>query len=48
MRFATQYPVLGIDLHSRSLYVCVMDEQGDILFHRNMPNNFDIFKKYIH
>ena len=50
MRFAkvdAQY-YCGIDLHSRSMYVCVMDKQGEIVFHRNMPNNFEIFKKYIH
>lgn len=49
MRFAkvdAQY-YCGIDLHSRSMYVCVMDKQGEIVFHRNMPNNFDIFKKYV-
>ncbi|NIV96658.1 IS110 family transposase [candidate division KSB1 bacterium] len=37
----------GIDLHSRSMYVCVMDREGEIRFHRNLPNNFDIFHKYI-
>jgi transposase len=25
-----------------------MDKQGEILFHRNMPNDFDIFNKYVH
>lgn len=37
----------GIDLHSRSMYVCVMDREGEILFHRNLPNKFDIFYNYI-
>jgi transposase len=37
----------GIDLHSRSMYVCVMDRQGSILYHRNMRNDFDIFKHSI-
>ncbi|RMD92483.1 MAG: hypothetical protein D6813_05845 [Calditrichaeota bacterium] len=50
MRFAkvdSKY-YCGIDLHSRSMYITVMDKDGEILFHRNMPNNFDIFKKYVH
>jgi len=37
----------GIDLHSRSMYISVMDKEGEILFHRNMPNDFDIFKNYV-
>lgn len=35
----------GIDLHSRSMYVCLMDKEGNILLHRNMQNDFDHFKK---
>lgn len=49
MRFAkveSKY-YCGIDLHSRSMYISVMDKEGEILFHRNMPNNFDIFNKYV-
>jgi hypothetical protein len=34
----------GIDLHSRSMYICVMDKQGNILLHRNMDNNFNEFQ----
>jgi hypothetical protein len=26
----------GIDLHARSMYVCVLDPQGEIVLHRNM------------
>lgn len=37
----------GIDLHSRTMYVCVMDPSGQILFHRNMKNDFAIFKKHV-
>ena len=29
----------GIDLHARSMYVCVMDREGKILVHRNIRNN---------
>jgi len=28
----------GIDLHARSMYVCIMDRSGEIKFHRNMQN----------
>jgi len=33
----------GIDLHARVMYLCIIDQKGDILLHRNMkaqPNNF--------
>ncbi len=40
----------GIDLHARSMYVCIMDRSGEIRFHRNMPNDFalltDVLKPY--
>ena len=37
----------GIDLHARSMYVCIMDREGKILFHRNMKNDFAIFKESV-
>jgi len=49
MRYAqinAQY-YCGIDLHARTMYVCVMDKKGNILLHRNMDNNFNEFKKYL-
>ncbi len=49
MRFAkvdTQY-YCGIDLHSRSMYISVMERAGELLFVRNMPNVFNIFKHYV-
>ena len=27
----------GIDLHARSMYVCILDSAGTVLFHRNLP-----------
>ena len=38
MRFYTkQHPVYcGIDLHARSMYVCILSHDGEILLHRNM------------
>lgn len=43
----TQYHC-GIDLHSRQMYVCVMDSQGNKLLHMNIKNNdFEFFLKKI-
>ena len=38
MRFYTQHHQFycGIDLHARSMYVCIMNHGGEILLHRNM------------
>jgi transposase len=38
MRFYTQQHKFycGIDLHARSMYVCVLSQEGEILLHRNM------------
>jgi len=43
----------GIDLHARQMYVCVMDQQGNKLVHRNIKgNDFQFFlklvSKYLH
>jgi hypothetical protein len=27
----------GIDLHARSMYVCIIDSAGTVVFHRNLP-----------
>lgn len=38
----------GIDLHSRQMYVCVMDKQGNKLVHKNIRNNdFNHFLKIV-
>lgn len=38
----------GIDLHSRQMYVCVMDKEGNKLLHTNIKgNDFDYFLKRI-
>jgi transposase len=36
-KFSQKY-FCGVDLHSSSMYICIMDRQGDILVHRDMPN----------
>jgi len=39
MRFyTTQHPFYcGIDLHARTMYMCILDQAGEIRLHRNMP-----------
>jgi transposase len=39
MRFYTQqHPFYcGIDLHARTMYLCILDQAGETLLHRNMP-----------
>lgn len=42
-RTTTEYSC-GIDLHSRMMYICVMDKDGNILVHRNIKgNSFEYF-----
>jgi transposase len=49
MKFYTQSHQFycGIDLHARSMYLCILDAQGDIQLHRNMPTTPDQFLKAI-
>ena len=49
MRFYTnQHPFYcGIDLHARSMYVCIVNHEGDILLHRNMKAAPEPFLKAI-
>lgn len=38
----------GVDLHTRQMYVCVMDREGNILVHRNIKHNdFGFFLKLV-
>lgn len=49
MRFYTkqhQY-YCGIDLHARAMYVCIMDQDGNVLIHRNLPAKQERFLKVI-
>jgi predicted NBD/HSP70 family sugar kinase len=45
MRFyTTQHPFYcGIDLHARMMYVCILDQSGEILVHRHMKTDPDTF-----
>src|SRR4030095_14230686 len=45
MRFyTTQHPFYcGIDLHARTMYVCILAQSGEVLVHRNMKTDPDTF-----
>ena len=49
MRFYTkQHPFYcGIDLHARSMYVCILRQDGAIVLHRNMQAAPDPFLKAV-
>jgi len=49
MRFYTkQHPFYcGIDLHARTMYVCILSQDGEIVLHRNMPAGPEPFLKAI-
>jgi transposase len=37
----------GIDLHARTMYVCILNQDGEIMLHRNMPASPEPFLKAI-
>jgi transposase len=49
MRFYTKqhHFYCGIDLHARTMYVCILNQEGEILVHRNMPAGPEPFLKTI-
>jgi transposase len=49
MRFYTQQHSFycGIDLHARSMYVCIVNRDGEILLHRNMKAAREPFLKAV-
>jgi transposase len=49
MRFYTQQHQFysGIDLHARSMYICILDHAGEIMLHRNMKASPEAFLKAI-
>lgn len=49
MRFYTKQhkAYCGIDLHARSMYVCILSQDGEILLHRNMKTSPELFLKAI-
>lgn len=49
MRFYTKQHQFycGIDLHARTMYVCILDHHGEIMVHRNMPTSPEALLKTI-
>ena len=49
MRFYTQQHAhyCGIDLHTRTMYLCILNQAGAIVLHRNMKADPDSFLKAI-
>src|ERR687887_377435 len=49
MRFYTQQHQFycGIDLHARTMYLCILNQDGEILVHRNMPAGPEPFLKTV-
>ena len=49
MRFYTHQHQFycGIDLHARSMYLCILNQEGEILLHRNLPTRPDRFLRAI-
>ena len=34
----------GVDMHSRTSYICVLNRSGEIEYKRNIKNSFQTFK----
>ena len=49
MRFYTQLHKFycGIDLHARTMYLCIVNHDGKILLHKNLPTDPEPFLKLI-
>jgi transposase len=49
MRFYTEnhQHYCGIDLHARTMYVCILDPEGEVLLHRNLPSDPERFLRAV-
>jgi transposase len=49
MKFYTQTHThyCGIDLHARNLYVCILNQEGDVLVHKNIKATPDALLKLV-
>jgi len=34
----------GIDLHARTMYICILDSKGNVKFHKNLKTSHDALK----
>lgn len=37
----------ALDLHARTMYVCVLDQAGNVRLHRNLPTRPDAFLRAV-
>jgi len=49
MRFYTRQHrhTCGVDLHARTMYVCVLDAEGEVVLHRNLPATPEAFLRAV-
>jgi len=49
MNFYTQQHkhYCGIDLHARAMYVCILDQHGTKLVHKNLPTTPEAFLRIV-
>ena len=49
MRFYTKQHkhCCGIDLHARTMYLCILDQAGEVLLHKNYRANPEMFLKAV-
>ena len=49
MNFSTQQhkQYCGIDLHAKAMYVCILDQAGTSLVHKNLPTTPEAFLRVI-
>ncbi len=49
MRFYTEQHkhYCGIDLHTNKMYLCILSQEGEILLHRNIKTEPELFLKTI-
>ena len=47
MRFFTQRRTFycGIDLHAKKMFVCILNDAGEIVLHRNLPTDGEVLKR---
>jgi hypothetical protein len=42
---ATYY--CGVDMHAKTSYFCILDRSGQIIFKRNLENNFALIREFL-
>lgn len=49
MRFYTEQHLYycGVDLHARSMFICIIDNQGNTIAHQNIPTDPQCFPNFI-